>query len=282
MNRLSLLLFGILGCFAASLQAQDGSEAAKAGRSLLEKHQEAVVSVQMVIKEGMSFGGMSAHEFESTADAVGTIIDPSGLTVLSLSQTNPSSLLSDLLSGSGSGENLEMKSELSDVQIILSDGSEVPAKIVLRDKDLDIAFARPTEKREEPFPSVDLSNEASPQLLEEVVVLKRMGRIANRSPRVSLTRIEAVVEKPRTFYVLEEGEESLGTPVFGVAGNPIGILFYRRVKTGGGMSMSSLLSSADGFGMLTVVLPGPDILEVASQAPEVEESPSPDSTEANR
>ncbi len=37
------------------------------------------------------------------------------------------------------------------------------------------------------------------------------------------------------------------------------------------MSMASLLSSSDGFGMLTVVLPCEDILEGAAQAPEVDE-----------
>jgi hypothetical protein len=271
MNRTIYFLVVFLFISTSGRQAFAADDAAVAGRSILEKYRDAVVSVQMVIKEGMSFGGMSAHEYESTTDAIGVVIDPSGLTVLSLSQTNPSGMLSDLLSGSGSADSLEMKSELSDVQIVLSDGTEIPAKIVLRDKDLDIAFARPTEKRDEPFVSIDLSDGASPQILDEVIVLKRMGRIANRTPRVSLARVEAVVEKPRTFYVLEEGEGSLGSPVFDLSGEPVGVLFYRKLKTGGGMSIASLLSSSDGFGMLTIVLPGADIQEVAAQAPEVEE-----------
>ncbi len=42
---------------------------------------------------------------------------------------------------------------------MLADGTEVPAKVILRDKDLDMAFVRPIEKPETPFAFVNIENE---------------------------------------------------------------------------------------------------------------------------
>ena len=39
-----------------------------------------------------------------------------------------------------------METEVNDIKILLEDGAEVPAEIVLRDKDLDLAFIRPKAK----------------------------------------------------------------------------------------------------------------------------------------
>src|SRR2546422_4160959 len=39
------------------------------------------------------------------------------------------------------------------------DGTEIPAEIVLRDRDLDLAFIRPKTKPANPMPAVDLRSE---------------------------------------------------------------------------------------------------------------------------
>ena len=48
------------------------------------------------------------------------------------------------------------------MKILLDDGTEVPAEIVLRDKDLDLAFIRPKAKPASPMTSVDLTKSGPP------------------------------------------------------------------------------------------------------------------------
>ena len=63
----------------------------------------------------------------------------------------------------------------------MPDGRELAAKIVLRDEDLDLAFsARPTGRqaahRRSAWPR------PPPALLDEVVVLSRLGRVGGWTP----------------------------------------------------------------------------------------------------
>src|SRR6266550_4672083 len=142
-----LSAFPLLALFASFLflgplcQADD---LADKGRAIFKQHQHAVVTVQLVLKSKFSVGGRGAESNESRQDVTGTLVDPSGLTVLSLSATDPGQLLQSMLSG-GSEEDsrFKMETELSDVKILLDDGTELASEVVLRDRDLDLAFIRP-------------------------------------------------------------------------------------------------------------------------------------------
>jgi hypothetical protein len=275
------LLFS-LACLAVALYLAGTASCdplSETGKKLIESHGNAVVTVRLVIKEGMSLGGYGSHEYESQSEALGTVIDPSGLVVLSLTDTDPSGLFADLFSDS-EDIGFEMKSKISEVQILLADGTEIPARVVLRDKDLDLAFARPLEPLEEPMPHLDLSEAAPMEILQEAIILSRMGKIANRTERLTATRIEAIATKPRKFYVIADALD-LGCPVFGVeSGKLVGLTFYRRLAGGGGMNLSSLMTAdTDDLGITPIVLPAADVLEVAGQAPQVEEVESEEEEE---
>src|SRR5437764_11023538 len=85
--------FGVRQCCAAlfslvilaytpgSAPADDLSEK---GRAVFKKNQHTVVTVQLVLKSKVSFGGRGGESNESRQDVTGTIVDPSGLAVLSL------------------------------------------------------------------------------------------------------------------------------------------------------------------------------------------------------
>src|SRR5881296_2706666 len=134
---------------ALTLPARADDEIAVKGREIFEKYQHATVTVQLVLKSKMSMTGFGGRSNESKQEATGTTIDPSGLTVLSLSATDPGSLLSSMMTGEGEGGTdlkFKMENELTDVKILTHDGAELPAEVVLRDKDLDLAFLRPKQK----------------------------------------------------------------------------------------------------------------------------------------
>jgi S1-C subfamily serine protease len=254
-------------------------ETAKAARDILNKYQDAVIAVELTIEQNM-FG---MRKTESKSEVTGTVIDPSGLTVLSLFTTDPGAIfeLYDLGEMAGEpGANFKMESQVKDVKMIMPDGKEVPAQIVLRDKDLDLAFVRPMEKSATPFAAVDPAKVAKPEVLDQVVVVTRLGKVASRVPSVSLSRIQAIVKKPRTFYVPggEAMEGGLGSPAFGLDGKLAGVLVLRTMKSRG-IGLGNMFSGLSGMGMLPVVLPADDIAEVAKQAPEAKKVEEPKAEE---
>ena len=104
---------------------------------------------------------------------------------------------------------------------------------MLRDEDLDLAFLRPTTKPEKPLVAINLVGRGKPSLLDPVVVLSRLGRVGGWAPAASLQTIGAIIEKPRTFYVIETGGTGgMGTPAFTPSGKVVGLLTMRSVAGG--------------------------------------------------
>jgi S1-C subfamily serine protease len=150
-------------------------ETRAAARDVMKKWQAAVVNVRIVLKVRMSMAGREVQAMDDSVDTVGTVIDETGLTVLSLGSLNPGGMMSKLMGAMGGGgggmPQMQITSEPSDVKIRLPDGQELPAKIVLRDEDLDLAFLRPTTPPAKPLVAINLQESARPAILDEVLVL---------------------------------------------------------------------------------------------------------------
>jgi S1-C subfamily serine protease len=254
---LSLLLSGT--CRADDL--------ADKGRAIFKQHQHAVVTVQIVLKSKFSMAGRGGEANESRQDVTGTVVDPSGLTVLSLAATDPSQMLQTIMAG-GSDEDskFKMETELSDVKILLDDGTELPAEVVLRDRDLDLAFIRPKTKVTTPLTALDLTKSAKAEILDQVIALNRLGNAAGRAYAASVERISAIVQRPRLFYVPDASmtTTALGAPAFTLEGKPLGIFVMRAIK---GKAGGGSLFSIQPDNVTAIILPADDILKAAKQAP---------------
>ncbi|MBX9788366.1 MAG: serine protease [Pirellulales bacterium] len=239
----------VLALAARGATADDAAVVATA-RDLLAKHQEAIVWVSAVVTIQIP-GGARAPEQE--AETLGTVVDPSGLAIISLEAMNPVTKLMRLgMNLRAQGINLrDIKSELSQVKIRLADGTEVPSKVVLEDSDLGLAFLRPeppaegTEPRK--FASISLETGGAAEVLDQVIELRRLGKTLDSEPSVSLERVTAVVKKPRELFCTSTHGE--GTPVFTADGKLLGI---------------GIMNSEGS----TVVVPTVDIVPIADQAKE--------------
>ena len=245
-------------------QAQDNRAAA---RELVKKWQEAIVNIRVVVRMRMSMGGRELQSNDDTIEAVGTVIDPTGLTVVSLSSINPGPMMTKLMASGNSGQGVEVVSEPTDVRLRLADGREVPSTVALRDEDLNLAFIRPIAPPEKPLVAINLADYAQPALLDQVVVFSRLGRVGSWAPSASLRDIGGIVVKPRTFFVLAGDPAGTGTPAFLPSGKVVGILTVRQVANDRPSTFAGM-SGTEGLGLLPVILPADDVLEIAKQATE--------------
>ncbi len=278
-NKFWIIMFCLTALLSFGFCSAD--EAGQKGKEILANTKDAILQVKVVVSSGMSYSGRDSNKTESSNEVTGTVIDPSGLMILSLSAIDPSAIVSQFSYGDeGEEESFKFQSEIKDIKIVQADGKEIPATVLLRDKDLDMAFIKPQEKPAKPFNYVNLTQASKPEILDELVFLNRLGRVANRTMQVSLDRVEAIVEKPRTFYLpgraINEG--GLGSPVFTLDGKIVGILLLRLQKTDGRMGISSLLSGPGGMGIMPMVLPAEDILDASKQIPKSEASAKTEAT----
>lgn len=249
-----LLTAALLTAVVPAGRAADEGDALK----VLETHADNVVGVSAVLKIQMSGMGASRAQ-EQKIEGLGTVIDPSGLTVVSYSAIDPTSMMRNLqVMVGGQRQKLDAKTDFSDVKIRLADGTERPAKLVLKDPELDLAFIQPEAvEGADPYSYVDLKQAGKASLMDTVVSLGRLGKNLDRSSTIELHRIGAEVQKPRKFYVVSNAP-GLGLPVFLLDGKVLGICLLRSQDASSGASL--------GQGGMQVILPAEDVLEIAAQA----------------
>lgn len=231
-------------------------------REVFEARKNTVVTMQLVITTRFSFGG-DTQEQENNVEISGTVISPEGLTVASLSETDPSSLMRSMM---GNRQDMQASSEINDVKIMLPEGDEIEAQVVLRDNELDLAFILPLERPEIELDYVSLDNYGSPELFDQVLAINRLGSLANRVYSGALERIEAIVERPRKYYIpgSDPTNTGMGCPAFTLSGDFVGIFVVRAVEDSGP-------SRSMGNNMMGIVVSADDIAYSAEQVPSFED-----------
>lgn len=230
----------------------------EAARKALGRYGPALVMVRLTLKPRMVFEGREESGPESTIDTAGTLVTADGLTALSDFTTDPTAMFQR-------EDGPRFETEVSDVRLLLQDGRELPARFVLRDSDLDVAFVAPVEPVTR-LASVPFEKGALPGPMDDLVFLSQLGKSLNREVAVSTGQVRAVVKKPRTFLVpgSADGMSSLGTPAFDGKGRPVGLVVMRRAP--GGQDGSFLSMRAFGDRLAAVVLTGADVQDLIVQA----------------
>jgi hypothetical protein len=278
-KKISAVILTFLFLFSLTRPYARADENSAAGRKVLEQCQNGLVSLKIVAKVRMIAGGKEQFNKEIEAVSTATVIDPSGLAVTSASAVNPGETMEKMMKNisakAGQGNmDVTFNVELSSISMVLPDGKEVPAGVVLRDKDLDLAFLRPTKKLGVPVFAFDLSQAGSANVLDPVVILDLLPKeYYGRKPIAALDRITAVVEKPMKFYVLNnQSSNQLGVPALGLDGKIVGITVVQIPNAAPvGTALEQMLGRmSDTSGGLTVIIPAADILEEVKQIPAAE------------
>ena len=216
---------------AAALLIASGAHAGpvEAARAALNQYKDAIVNITGVLKVEISGLPMGTQTEEQDIEAVGTIVDASGLTVTAASSINPMSMVGEIeVNVGGTPQKITPKGTTSGIKLRLADGTEIPARVVLTDSELDLAFLMP-EETVSGLSFVPVAGGASAEALDEVICLGTMGKLLNFQPAIGLNRIVAKQAKPRTVYVLTPVfMGGPGTPVFLTDGRVLGVIAVRK------------------------------------------------------
>ncbi|MBD3319636.1 MAG: hypothetical protein GF350_00910, partial [Chitinivibrionales bacterium] len=197
-------------------------------RKIYAEYSDAVVTVKLVTRQRMVVSGKEMDRGEQKQEAAGVIINQSGLTIVSLFVTDPFANSSVGFGGEDSPD-FSFETKISDVKMLMPDGDELQAKVLIRDRDLDLVFIEPVDSTVNDLTCIDFSNSTRATILQTCIVLGRLGKAAGREASVTLCRIKATVQKPRFFYIPDGTAvfDGLGRPAFAENGKTVGILLMR-------------------------------------------------------
>ena len=252
---------------AASLCAS-AADLTPVAQGIFARAQKTVVTVRLVLK--MSIGG---HDREQKVEVIGTVIDPSGLTVLTAAAADPGSFLRAMAQARGGADRFE--STVTETTLILADGTELEADLILKDAELDFAFLRPREPPKGGIDAVALKpGRALPAPLEELILVGRYGRAVNRTPWVAITQVRAVVRGPRTYAVCGAEADVTGTVAYAVDGTPAGIFVTRLNRETMEGSRSGIPGVPSGHSGVVILRSIADLMEAAEQARKTKNPPA--------
>lgn len=268
MRRMNWAILAAFFSVAVPLHALDLKTVA---RQAMGKWENAVISVKVIAKIKTSKG-----EEENQFEVTGSVIDPTGLTVVSAQSIDPAGMIKALLSSTGRPslpDSMKFDSDIAQTTMILKDGTEVEADIVLKDADLDLAFVRP-RKAPGPFTFISPKPLGKPlEVLQDLFAIQRLDRSRNRVTSIALGVVQAVVKGPRTFYIANQElvANSLGCIAFTSDGLPAGVIVSMPKANIGDKGMGVLLGMLMGSGLsgsVPILRPLEDLQDGINQAKE--------------
>jgi len=264
---LRFVVFFVFIVLSASAGLVQADETSIAGNKIMNSYKDAVVKVEVVMQRKFVMNGKEIQNKESKSEVTGTVLNESGLVLVSLTTIDPSKFMDNIMRGMEGDSKMEVKIDIKSVKVIMPDETEIDAKIVLRDKDLDMAFIQPKQKIAKPMVSVKMAEQSNPHIMDEIIILSRLSKVADHAPSVMSARISAIVNKPRTSYIpqVEGGDmQDIGTPVFSLDGKLIGVILIRVLASEGG-GFGAMMGGAGAMGISPVIMPVAEILEASKQ-----------------
>jgi hypothetical protein len=265
----------LLVCMALSgmpsLSAEDDIKAH--ARAVLASAADANVTVRCVMKIKVTYAGQKQDQ-EQKVEMNAVTIDPTGLFVTTAAQLDPGARLAAMSTGSRR-QQYTMDTEIKDLRVLLADGTEHAAEIALTDIDLDLAFLR-LKQQADHLATVSFADPAPASLpLDDIFVLGRASKEANRTPLLCQGRITCRVKGPEPYYLCDQSlAANVGCMVYDGAGRPIGLQVRNPPAGDGNASNGMFLSGQSGF--QTVIRPVDQILDLAKQARTAPAEPKPD------
>jgi Trypsin-like peptidase domain len=245
------LLLVVFAVGAPSARAMPDSEATP-GRLLLRRYADAIVAIKGTVVLRATMDDRALPPQDNKLDVNGTVVTPAGLTVTSLSLVDPKALFENLRAKIPPGQDLKFASgDYRDLRLVLGDGTELPAKIVWKDADHDVALLAPVTPpaANQTLTCVNLNEApAAAIVLGTYFSVSRTNDAMHRTPVVQPCTVVGIAERPRRMLLVNT--DTVGCPVFDLQGRTLGICLRLMVK-----------NEYSGV----VVIPSSDIVDIENQ-----------------
>ena len=252
----SIRLLSLLCLTSVAIAAPGDTPAELTARKLHQSLADAVVTIRATIAITVTPGDQPAQTQDRTFEQIGTVISSDGRVLLAASSIDPAAVMNGRTVNTQAGPmRLSAVSEVKEAFIVLADGTEIPAKVVLKDKDLNLALIAPTAPPAEKFIYVDTTITDTVVPVDEVIVLGRMNKSFDRSAKVEVDSVAAVLTKPRPLVAIHI--PVTGCPVFSANGKFVG------------MTSGKITTDDEGEteGMVPVVIPAETLQKFLAPAP---------------
>jgi hypothetical protein len=258
------LIFPFLLCFGLLTPHGYSDTFAEKARALAQKYGSAVVTVRAVLETRVNNPTFEVPDMEDVTEVRGFIVDPAGYVVTSMASLGVGNQTLD--------DSTSIESRPRRFTILLEQGQkEYEAKAVLQDETADVLILK-MESQQEPFPTIPLTPSEAPLQYDPVFVLSRLNRVVGYALGGNAQRIEAVIEKPRRYYVLPWVAD-LGVPVFGEGGKFVGIVVERTLPGQTNLVAGDPFSAMENA--VSIILPAATLEELLNEAKQQKPADSP-------
>lgn len=153
----------------------------------------------------------------------------------------------------------------TDMKIIIGEDSEgVPAKVIARDSELDLAWIRIDKPSDKGYTSVNLKDAPTVKLGDSLMFLDRMGNYYDRSVYIGELKTSAILKKPRNLIQPAGLVFSLCSPVFTSSGEFVGVTLMQapsRDEMQGATNQADMM-----YGRLPKILPAAELSKATTRA----------------
>jgi hypothetical protein len=209
---------------AAALPAQDASP----HDALIVKIAPSIVTVRVVAEIALP-AMMGGEKHEMKQEALGTVVDKSGLILVPTGALDPGAEMSRMF-----GEDAEMESSITSLKVVVgNEPDELVATVVAKDDKLGFSFVKISELGERELTPLSFESAADVGIGTEIWSVRRLGEAYDFAPFVAKNAAVGRIKKPRSAWLLAEAAEP-GTPVFSAKGALCGVV--ASIEAGGGES----------------------------------------------
>lgn len=209
---------------------------------------------------------MGGEKQEIRQEALGTVVDKSGLIMVPTSATDPGAQMSAMF-----GEDNEVTSNVTSLKVVIgNEAKELVATVVAKDDKLGVSFVKISDLGDRQLVPLAFDQKAEMAIGASVYAVRRLAEGYDFAPFAHRLEVSGRIKKPRAAWLLADAIDT-GTPLFTTDGVLCGVV--AKVEAGDKDAsresmMMRMFSGGGGSGPATFVVAPQVIANSITQAME--------------
>ena len=209
---------------------------------------------------------MGGEKQEIRQEALGTVVDKSGLIMVPTSATDPGAQMSAMF-----GDDNEVTSNVTSLKVVVgNEAKELVATVVAKDDKLGVSFVKISDLGDRQLTPMAFDQKAEMAIGASVYAVRRLAEGYDFAPYAHRLEVSGRIKKPRAAWLLADAIDT-GTPLFTMDGVLCGVV--AKVEAGDKDAsresmMMRMFSGGGGGGPATFVVAPQVIANSIAQAME--------------